>query len=114
MSGATSAILRSNNPACRSAHAGYLLRQRTFLILLRLCAAGYAPGNRENVMASFVFLKSGGADVLVNVENVNFLKSHGQTSTVHFTGGQDLVINVSASEAFGMMQDAKQTPAKQP
>jgi hypothetical protein len=85
---------------------------REFLILLRLCAAGYPPGNREKAMASFVVLKSGGADVLVNVENVNFIKSHGQTSTVHFTGGQDLVINVSTDEAFGMMQDAKQTPAK--
>ena len=63
-------------------------------------------------MASFVVLKTGGADVLVNVENINFIKSHGQTSTIHFTGGQDLVVNVSAHEAFGMMQDAKQTPPK--
>jgi DNA-binding LytR/AlgR family response regulator len=63
-------------------------------------------------MASFIALKSGGADVLVNVENINFIKSHGQTATFHFTGGQDLVVNMSASEAFGMMQDAKQVPPK--
>jgi hypothetical protein len=74
--------------------------------------AGYLPGNRETVMASFVNLKSGGADVLVHVENIVFIKSHGRTSTIYFTGGQDLVINVSTAEAFGLMQDVKQTPLK--
>ena len=64
-------------------------------------------------MASFVTLKSGGADVLVNVENIVFIKSHGQTSTIYFTGGQDLVINVPVDEAFVLMQDAKQAPLEE-
>jgi hypothetical protein len=47
-----------------------------------------------------------------NVDNIDFIKAHGQTSTIYFSGGQETVINASLFEAVGMMQDAKQTPRK--
>jgi hypothetical protein len=61
-------------------------------------------------MAHFVNLKSGNFDVIVNIDNVDFIKSYGQTCALHFGGGQELTIDASAHATFGMMQAAKRAP----
>lgn len=63
-------------------------------------------------MAHFLSLNIAGYDVIVNIDQVDYIMGKGAECALHFGPGHSLRVDKSAYEVIGLMQDAKKTPAK--